>query len=197
MPKVTEAHREQMRKRIQDAALACFARKGFSATSMADIVAESELSAGAIYGYYRGKDELTADAARAMLQERIGAMLELAQGVEIPPPSEVVAGFLRSMPEVAKTGLALQVWGEAVQTDAIRSVAAAAVQELTGQMAEYLRQWFRRGRGMDDSAAEARARLLAPAVVGLCQGYIVRRSVAKDESAESYFAAVAALLEGL
>ena len=133
----------------------------------------------------------------ARLQERIGALLELAQGVEIPPPSEAVARFLRSMPEVAKTGLALQVWGEAVQTDAIRSVAAAAVQELTGQMAEYLRQWFRRGRGLDDSAAEARARLLAPAVVGLCQGYIVRRSMTKDESAESYFAAVAALLEGL
>lgn len=194
MPKVTEAHREQMRQRIQDAALACYARNGFSATSMADIVTESGLSAGAIYVYYRGKEELTADAARGMLQERIGAVLELAQGDDILPPSEAIVRFLHSMPEHAKTGLALQVWGEAVQTESIRAVAAAAVRELTGQMAEYLYRWFLRKKGCEDAEAKAKAQLLAPAVVGLCQGYVVRRSMSQDEDADSYIAAVDALL---
>lgn len=197
MPKVTEAHREQMRQRIQDAALTCFARKGFSATSMADIVAESGLSAGAIYVYYRGKDELTADAAQTMLQERIGVMFELAKGTEIPAPAKAVTAFLRSMPEVARTGLALQVWGEAVQTESIRAVASKAVKELTGQMAEYLYQWLLRGRNVGAPAARAQSQLLAPAVVGLCQGYIVRRSMLQDEDAESYVAAVESLLSGI
>ena len=50
MPKVSEQHREARRDQIVDAALRCFSRKGFQRTSMADIIAESGLSAGAIYG---------------------------------------------------------------------------------------------------------------------------------------------------
>ena len=41
MPKITDAHRESRRDQILDAALACFAERGFQATSMADIIAAS------------------------------------------------------------------------------------------------------------------------------------------------------------
>ncbi|WP_420896890.1 TetR/AcrR family transcriptional regulator [Brevibacterium aurantiacum] len=52
-----------MRTRIQDAALTCFSRKGFAGASMADIIREADLSAGAVYVYYSSKAELTLDAA--------------------------------------------------------------------------------------------------------------------------------------
>ena len=56
MPKVSEEYRTARRSEIARAALRCFARKGFDATSMADIIAESGLSAGAIYGHYKSKN---------------------------------------------------------------------------------------------------------------------------------------------
>lgn len=74
MPRVTEEHREHMRRRIQGAALSCIGRKGFSAVSMADIIAESELSAGAVYVYYKGKDELFLDASRSVMRDRLGLL---------------------------------------------------------------------------------------------------------------------------
>lgn len=38
--------------------MACFARQGYHATSMDDVVRESGLSVGAIYSYFRSKEEL-------------------------------------------------------------------------------------------------------------------------------------------
>ena len=63
MPKVGEEHREQRRRTILDAALACFDRRGLHGTTMQDIVAESGLSAGAIYTYFDSKDAIIAAIA--------------------------------------------------------------------------------------------------------------------------------------
>src|ERR1700709_1700663 len=58
MPKVSQAHLYARRQQILDAARARFASHGFAGTSMADIVAESGLSNGAIYRYFTSKDEI-------------------------------------------------------------------------------------------------------------------------------------------
>jgi AcrR family transcriptional regulator len=60
MPKVTEEHVEARRRQILSAALRCFARDGFHRTTMQDIFRESDLSPGAVYSYFKGKDELIA-----------------------------------------------------------------------------------------------------------------------------------------
>jgi AcrR family transcriptional regulator len=52
--RITAARASAQRERILDAALTCFAREGFHAATMQDIVAESGLSPGAIYGYFKG-----------------------------------------------------------------------------------------------------------------------------------------------
>jgi len=49
---------EERRQQIMDAALACFARKGYHRTTMDDIVAESGLSKGSLYWYFKSKDDL-------------------------------------------------------------------------------------------------------------------------------------------
>ncbi len=60
MPKVTEEHVEARRRQILSAALCCFAREGFHRTTMQDIFGESDLIPGAVYSYFKGKDELIA-----------------------------------------------------------------------------------------------------------------------------------------
>ena len=49
---------QERRQQIMDAALNCFARKGYHKTTMDDIVAESGLSKGTLYWYFKSKDEL-------------------------------------------------------------------------------------------------------------------------------------------
>ena len=60
MPKVTEEHVDARRRQILSAALRCFARDGFHRTTMQDIFREADLSPGAVYSYFKGKDELIA-----------------------------------------------------------------------------------------------------------------------------------------
>lgn len=48
----------ERKQQIYQAALACFGSKGYHSTTMDDIVAESGLSKGALYWYFKGKKEL-------------------------------------------------------------------------------------------------------------------------------------------
>ena len=58
MPKISAAHEHQRREQILQAAMACFARQGYHATSMDDVVRQSGLSVGAIYSYFTSKEDL-------------------------------------------------------------------------------------------------------------------------------------------
>jgi len=58
MPKVTEAYLETRRQHILDAAIACFARKGFHQTTMEEIGQEAGLSPGVAYRYFASKEDI-------------------------------------------------------------------------------------------------------------------------------------------
>lgn len=57
-PIVSEEYKRKKKKEILTSALACFARKGFQAATIDDIVAHSRISKGAIYNYFKSKDEI-------------------------------------------------------------------------------------------------------------------------------------------
>jgi AcrR family transcriptional regulator len=58
VPKISPAQEQHRRAQILAAAMACFARQGYHATSMDDVVRESGLSVGAIYSYFASKEDL-------------------------------------------------------------------------------------------------------------------------------------------
>lgn len=58
MPKITEEQAQARKLQIIQAAMICFAEKGFHKTSMKDICAQADLSPGAVYSYFDGKESL-------------------------------------------------------------------------------------------------------------------------------------------
>src|SRR5215467_13892645 len=82
MPKVTQEHVDARRRQILSAALRAFARQGFHRTTMQDIFREAELSPGAVYSYFTGKDELIA----AIIGEMMGFVGESAALFSEPLP---------------------------------------------------------------------------------------------------------------
>jgi AcrR family transcriptional regulator len=82
MPKVTEEHVEARRRQILSAALRCFAREGFHRATMQDIFRESDLSPGAVYSYFTGKDKLML----AIIAETMSFVGEAAAWVNEPLP---------------------------------------------------------------------------------------------------------------
>jgi AcrR family transcriptional regulator len=82
MPKVTKEHVAARRRQILDAALRCFAREGFHRTTMQDIFREAELSPGAVYSYFSGKDEIV----RAIIVDLMRFLGETAAELSEPLP---------------------------------------------------------------------------------------------------------------
>ena len=92
MPKITASAKEARRTQILDAAVRCFARRGYHATTIEDIVAESGLSRGALYLYYPSKEALY-----LALSERWSCGLEAALRQQLTPglaPSVVLQKLL-------------------------------------------------------------------------------------------------------
>lgn len=58
MPKLSDTTRARRRSQIIAAALVCFARAGYHATTMADVAAEAGVSKGTPYLYFPSKQEL-------------------------------------------------------------------------------------------------------------------------------------------
>ena len=58
MPKIAEQARAARREQIVEAALACFARAGYHATTMADVAAQAGVSKGTPYLYFESKEAL-------------------------------------------------------------------------------------------------------------------------------------------
>lgn len=58
MSKMPDGYLEARTTEIRDAAMRVFVRKGINATTMQDIASEAGLSAGALYRYFEGKEQL-------------------------------------------------------------------------------------------------------------------------------------------
>jgi AcrR family transcriptional regulator len=57
-PKVTTQYKSEIRERIIECAVECFARTGFDKTKMDDIANVSDVSKGTLYLYFKNKEDL-------------------------------------------------------------------------------------------------------------------------------------------
>lgn len=194
MPKVTEAYRTARRDEIIGAALRCFAAKGYQRTSMADIIEESGLSAGAIYGHFTGKKELFAAVAGRVLDTRRGELEARRGGGEPLSPGEVMATLLDGMRREPFSGVIVQLWAEAAVDAEIREL----VQGIFGRLRETVRTslaaWASADPGRVDGDPELWAARLTPVVIGLGPGFMVQRAIIADFDEEAYLAALPELL---
>jgi AcrR family transcriptional regulator len=82
-----QTKKDDVKKRIEDAALVVFATKGFAGTTMADIAREAGLSVGNIYRYHRSKDVLFYSVLSpdfvCDFTSQIGMKMKTAEGVDL------------------------------------------------------------------------------------------------------------------
>ena len=115
MPRVSEEYARNRRRQILDAAAVSFARKGLHAATMDDVCAEAKLSKGAVYGYFRSKDDIIS-ALKVESVQRDGAALKTA--MQQGDPEQAFAAML----EWVAGGVALddrrltdvQTWAQAL-----------------------------------------------------------------------------------
>jgi AcrR family transcriptional regulator len=194
MPRVSQAHLDARRRQILDAARRCFVRNGFHATSMQDVLAEAGLSAGAVYRYFRSKDEIIAAIAGEAVAEIAGAVDGALDADDPPPLDEVLGAAFQAIQRIdAKQGvarLALQVWGEAVRDPALAETLTDEVRRVRGLLTRLVQVYQAQGRMPDDLPAEQVGRVL----VGLLPGFVFQHALLGDVDAASFRAGLRTLL---
>lgn len=119
------------RRQILDAAAACFAEKGFDGTRTAEICARAGMSAGNLFHYFAGKQELVTALVE---QERQETADYLARLVSADDPVAALLELLELVVELAGdpvyAGLALEISAAAHRDDAIAAPVTRSDREL-------------------------------------------------------------------
>ena len=171
MPRISAARANEQRGRILDAALTCFAREGFHAATVQDIVEESGLSPGAIYGYFKGKTEIAmAIASERHAMERRRMEFALAAPDIDTGLRRLVEGFvleLRNPKERRWRHLAVQLWAESLSNPRLKREALAGVSQAVDVLAPMIAQAQRQGRWPRHLDPPSAARVMVAVLQGI------------------------------
>lgn len=162
---------------------------------MTDIFTEAGLSAGAVYGYFKGKNEIIAAIAEHVIGN-ITAMLEPIVDRQPPPRLyDAIREGLRSAEDLAFgpdgfARLAPQVWAEALRDPGLAAVIHERYQGIHGLITQLVSAEQAAGH----VAADADPAEVAKVLVGAIMGYIVQRLLIDNVKADSYADGLAALV---
>ncbi|MFI6725941.1 TetR/AcrR family transcriptional regulator [Streptomyces sp. R-74717] len=188
MARVSQEHLDARRRQIIDGAARCFARDGFHGTSMQGVLQEVGLSAGAVYRYFSGKEDLIA----AIADEAVGGVrraFEEAARVSPPPPPDVLIGRVarsllegtgRGMSRQAYAGLIVQVWSETLRSERLAATLAEAFGGLRAAWTELVDVYRDIGLLGSDVSADHVARTL----IATAQGFIAQLAMFGDAEPE-------------
>jgi AcrR family transcriptional regulator len=196
VPKVTQAHVEARRAQIIRAACKCFSKKGFHQTTVRDICCEAGLSTGAVYGYFKSKDEIVAALAE-MGRENTRAALGLGRGERQEPPSlpEILGTVMRlADAELTRETARLDVrmWGEGLHTPQLRKLFLEALANVLEPFAAAIRRGQKRGEISADLDPESVSRVWA----AMALGFTVQIAMEPEADLSRCAAVVSSLVDG-
>lgn len=197
MPKVTEEHLETRRGQIMGAAIACFAEKGYHKTSMRDICKQAELSAGAVYHYFKSKDEIitaVAEAGQEMNRHMFESARETSDGINTRVEKNIdnYRDFMKQPMAMACTRADVMFNAEALTSPELRKLGIESYNLIINYIIELVKDWQASGEINSDLSPEAIAKVMFSTVQGLQLQMIIEPDMDIDE----YFNAVKAMLFG-
>ena len=179
MPKISEEKRQARRDQILAASWRCFSRRGLHSTSMEDIVREANLSFGAVYLYYKSKDELILAACSAAFQEMRVLLVPILTREEPYPLPELVRKITKIITQHAQRdklnfGVAfLMGWGEAQFNPRIKELVAGGQLLYRQALTAIVQKWQERG----EVPARAKPADIAKVLLSFFLGFIVQSAM--------------------
>lgn len=194
MPRVSEEHLERRRQQILDAAQLCFARKGFYDTSMQDVFAESGLSAGAVYRYFKSKDEIVAALASQTIVPVRTVLVEGMRSDPLPTPAELIrtvaVEVIRHSGPDGLVRLAPQAWALALTNDEVGEFVRTTMRGLREAWRAYAERMVAHGWLPPDTDTDA----VAMTLLSLLPGFILQHLILGDVAADTIARGVDALI---
>jgi AcrR family transcriptional regulator len=197
MPKISELRRESRRREILEAALACFSEDGFHQTGMADIVSRSGMSHGAVYGYFRSKDDIIEALADDRHQSEAilnSVVLDAADPVEgLRALFRAYARGLVDPADNARRRVGVNGWAEALRNRRVHARVVEGIDIPRGLIIGLVKGAQRVGRLSNTVSADAVAR----SFIALFQGFVLQVAWGEDIDVDACIAVVDRMLQGL
>ena len=200
MPKISEEHREARREQILDAARACILEHGLEAVSMETIIARSGLSTGAVYRYFKGKDDVIAASVVEATNEIGAAMAPILIDERPDSPSELVemllaawvsysGGGVGAATDVDRMPVAIHGWSYAQNNPQIKAIVEASLRRFRDLCVPVVKRWQSEGVVAGDVDPDAMAQLL----LSICLGFVAQRSLSGGADVGAHATAIASL----
>jgi AcrR family transcriptional regulator len=193
VPRVSAAHLAARRQQILDAAQTCFLRNGFHATSMQDVIAEAGLSIGAVYRYFKGKNEIV-EAIALGYADQVGGLVAALSADPDRSLADVMAGAIGVIDDnlgpAGPMRLAVQVWSEALRDERVGAIVDkvyGAIRASFVSVAERAAESGELDRDLDPEATGA-------ALFALVIGYGLQKILTGRPDKDSYVRGVRAIL---
>jgi AcrR family transcriptional regulator len=197
MPRITDERREARREQVLEAARACLQEHGLEAVSMEMIIARSGLSTGAVYGYFKGKDEIIS----AVVTEGTAAMgrqlVPILTNPEPPPLPELIGQLLRTIVDfgqhkrdgIDRLLVSLHGWSHSQSDPELKAATGAAYGRQRELLADTVRRWQAAGTFDPGADPDGVAQLLQ----SICLGFVAQRALAGDADVQAHVDALQAL----
>jgi TetR/AcrR family transcriptional regulator, repressor for uid operon len=185
MPKISEDKRQARRLQILDVATRCFARQGFHRTSMADIIRELKSSPGAVYCYFRGKNDIVAAIAKQRHNRESALLAELLTSRDVSEGLQHLAraffDMLQDPKERERRKVTIQIWAESLRDKRIRKIVERGIRQ-RDMLTTSLRRAQRAGQLPGNLDTDALSRVL----LGLLQGFILQQAWEPELDTKGY-----------
>ena len=113
MPALSQTRYDEQRAHILGAARQVFARKGFHQTSIKDIMEEAKVSNGAIFTYFKTKDEMILEIIRENLGQIIQRINEIVASSDHIDLEETLLALLEMVRQISLgpgRAMSMHVW---------------------------------------------------------------------------------------
>ncbi|GAA3737100.1 TetR/AcrR family transcriptional regulator [Salinactinospora qingdaonensis] len=195
MPRVTDEYLAARREHILAAAAVRFSRDGFHQTSMQDVIEEADLSPGAVYRYFRSKDDIIM-AISLQATEAVQTVVREALETHRPLPdlmAELPSAFEELDHAEARMRLAVQAWGEALRNPKLAEAMREGIEGVQAALRDRVTMGQREGEITTDVSPDEAAH----ALLSLIQGFLLQHSWNPRLSATTYGHGTRAVVAGL
>ncbi|MFV0428558.1 MAG: TetR/AcrR family transcriptional regulator [Arachnia sp.] len=187
-----EQQRASAKESILVAASDLIRSQGVAGTSIADIVARSGTSAGAIYHHFGSKEQLVLAVGHAAAAGPLTMVMRTTPGLS--PADLCVAALTRVAEDERTPKLLLQIWSGAQDDESLGRLVHERMELARATVRDFVAAWC------EPNHPDADPDLIVELLLGLISGFAVQRALgfAVDFSAYRAFArdAVAGAIEG-
>ena len=205
MPRLTDATKAARRAQIIEADVSCFLKKGYTNTSMSDIIKASGLSSGSIYSHFSGKEDILVSAINERLENVKNLYAALPEGAG---PQDILETIYTNQMVNENFSAMLRIRLESLHAPEIARETADIIPRLQGIIVKTLTPWAAEQLSVlheiDPDPAQLTpeqealitdyARDTADAFMMVFQGYMLRSFFGAPEEKDRLYRVASALL---